>query len=499
VALVLLALGTTGALAAVHPSASERSGPDVLGAPRAQPGASRPLRTAILDDATFLSGDSELAFRRARSTGATLVRLGVRWREVALRRPREATSPADAAYDWKAIDRVVALAVRNGLAPILSIFSAPQWATGSASDNASFKPDPVELGRFARAAATRYGGSFRGLPRIRYWQVWNEPNLSIFLAPQYENGRPFAPAWYRRMVNAFAAGVRSVHSDNLVVAGGTAPFRDITPAVTKVDPRWGPLSFMRELLCLDRSLRRKCRARVRVDVWAHHPYTSGGPTHSADLSDDVSLGDLREMKAVLDAGVRAGNVVSSEPVQFWVTEFSWDSNPPDPEGVPAELHARWIAEALYRMWRAGVSLVTWFSLRDDPLTASYYQSSLFLRGATLEADRPKLGLQAFRFPLVAFPAGPREVYVWGRTPAGRRGRVVVEQSLGGGWRQLGLLTTDRYGIFTGTFAASPDGSVRARLRGRPDEARPFSLSPVADRIVNPFGQEALTEPRKPGG
>ena len=39
-------------------------------------------------------------------------------------------------------------------------------------------PNAREFGEFAKAIARRFGGGFDGLPRVRYWQVWNEPNLS---------------------------------------------------------------------------------------------------------------------------------------------------------------------------------------------------------------------------------------------------------------------------------------------------------------------------------
>jgi hypothetical protein len=208
------------------------------------------------------------------------------------------------------------------------------------------------------------------LPRVRYWQVGNEPNISLDLTPQLLNGRPVTPRAYRDMVNRSAASIKRVHPDNVVVAGGLAPFFDRTPYVTEQDPDWGPLTFMRQLLCLSRSLRPTCAHRVRFDVWSTHPYTSGGPTHKAYLPDDVSLGDLGEMRAVLNAAVRTGHVQSRNRVRFWVTEFSWDSKPPDPRGVPTSLLTRWVPHALYEMWRNGVSLVTWYQVRDEPLDKS---------------------------------------------------------------------------------------------------------------------------------
>jgi hypothetical protein len=452
--------------------------------------ASGPLQTAILDD-VFLRQEAPTAYAHTRLTGATAVRMNLYWKEVALRQPREETNPADPAYDWTSIDRAVRLAVRNGLMPILSLYLAPDWATQRGPAGTS-PPDPARFGRFARAAASRYSGAYRGLPRVRYWQSWNEPNISIFLSPQFDGRRPFSPGHYRRLTNELARAVKAVRADNVVIAGGTAPFRDITDSVKKVNPAWGPLSFMRELLCLSRSLTRKCRAPIQLDVWSHHPYTSGGPTHHANLPDDVSLADLPEMRKVLLAGIRAGNVVSSGPVRFWVTEFSWDSKPPDPRGVPTALLSRWVSEALYRMWRSGVSLVTWFSIRDEPLTSSFYQSSLFYRGASFADDRPKRALQAFRFPLVAFRNGAR-IDVWGRTPASRPGTVAIEQQTDGRWRQLGVLRSDRFGVFQHEFTSRAPGPVRARLLATHERSLAFSLRRVPDRFFNPFGQETILE------
>jgi Cellulase (glycosyl hydrolase family 5) len=446
--------------------------------------AAGPLTTAVVDDA-FLGPDAKTAFDRARSTGATAVRIVVLWSSVAPERPIDPADPADPAYRWADVDQAIRLAVADGLLPFLDLVNAPQWAAATGRDRPS-APNPVEFGRFAKAAAMRYSGSFDGLPRVRYWQAWNEPNLSLYLEPQYVETAPFSPGSYRTMVNEFAAGVKSVHGDNLVIAGGTAPFGG--------DNNVPPLTFMREFLCLSASLQPKCTEKVHLDIWAHHPYTSGGPTHQAFNANDASLGDLPEMRRVLTAGVESGNIVSSQPVEFWVTEFSWDSNPPDPKAVPIHLQARWVAEALYRMWNTGVSLVTWFTLRDQPLYQSFYQSGLFFDGASLATARPKPAFTAFRFPVVGIPI-PSGFLVWGRSPSGKPGRVIIEQSFKGGWNRLAMLRTDPFGIFQRSFKRRATGTVRASLAGLPDRTIPFGLKPVADRSYNPFGKTTLD----PGG
>lgn len=462
--------------------------------PAATAKAGGPLETGFLPAESIDGSDGALQLERMRAAGASVVRTFLTWRGVApqggeRQRPRfDARDHEDPAYRWEEFDRQVNAIFAAGLKPLVTIHSAPQWAypADAAIDGVAFRPDAAELGAFARAAARRYSGRVKGLPRVRLWQAWNEPNISIMLRPQLVGGRPVSPGLYRAMVNAIAGGVKSVHADNVVVAGGTAPFRDNTPEVQAQNKRWGPLTFMRQVLCLSRELRPTCKARVRFDVWSHHPYTSGGPTHEAVLPDDASLGDLPDVRRVLEAAVRAGHVRSRGKPRFWVTEFSWDSRPPDPNGVPTALHTRWVAEALYRMWLSGVSLVTWFSLRDQPLGTSFLQSGLYYRGATVAKDRPKPALQAFRFPLVAFVEGSR-VRVWGRTPAGKRGRVVVEQSFRGGWKRLGVLQSGQNGIFGRVFRTGTTGYVRARLASGTARAAPFSLKNVPDRFFTPFG------------
>lgn len=466
---------------------------------------SRPLATAVFDPFAFTSAQAPVEFARVKQAGATYVRLLLDWNTVAPNTPQKpdgfnAANPADPQYSWSAFDDQVQRAVAAGLQPIVDINGAPAWAQGIGEGPfGTVKPDPTEFGLFARAAAARFSGTFNGLPRVRFWQAWNEPNISLFLTPQFENRQPSSPQWYRRMVNSFADGVYAAHSDNYVIAGGTAPFRDITPSVLALDPDWGPLSFMRRLLCLSPSLKPTCSDPIRFDIWGTDPYTSGGPTHHAVLANDVSVGDLPEMRRVLDAGVESHHVISTRPIQFWVLEFSWDTNAPDPEGVPMPLAKRWVAEVLYRMSLSGVNLVTWFLLRDQPGETSFYQSGLYFQnGPDLGKDRPKPIVQAFRFPFVAFPSRGG-VLVWGRTPAGRPGTVLVEQSFKGGWRRLGVVKTDRYGILSRRFAGPPRGFVRARVLGSPGVAAvPFSLKHVPDRFFNPFGQPTLLEP-KPGG
>ena len=449
----------------------------------ARPGGS--LTTAVSDANAFAGSDAGVAFRRVRASGATAVRVEALWTSIAPARPSRPTDPADPVYAWAPLDAELRLAAANGLRPILSVWGAPAWARAGPG---RLDPVPADFGRFATALATRYSGRYRGLPRVRHWKVWNEPNATTYLAPQLARGRVVSAAVYRSLVNAFAGAVHRVSRANVVIAGALSPFTVSTESVRTV----GPMRFMRELLCMSdgRRPRPTCGARVEFDVWAHHPYTSGGPTHKAFRPDDVSLGDLGKMRRLLEAAVRARRVVARQRVPFWVTEFSWDTKPPDRGGVPTRLHSRWVAEALYRMWDAGVSLVTWYLLRDQPVAEGPFQSGLFWNGGSLARDRAKPALQAFRFPFVAFRKRGG-IFVWGRTPAGRPARVIVERRAGRRWRAAAVLRTNGAGIFTRQLPlrSSPRDSLRARIVGRADASLGFSLTRPRDRFVRPFGMQ----------
>ena len=151
----------------------------------------------------------------------------------------DARDPNDRHYNWQSFDTAVRTVVAAGLQPLVDLHDAPGWArekTCAGEGAGKCRPTSAALADFATAAAERYRGGFRGLPRVRYWQVWNEPNLSIELMPQVADGKPSSPDIYRDMVNAVAKSVHGVHRDNVVVAGGLAPFGgDIN------DPSGGPV------------------------------------------------------------------------------------------------------------------------------------------------------------------------------------------------------------------------------------------------------------------
>jgi hypothetical protein len=143
------------------------------------------------------------------------------------------------------------------------------------------------------------------------------------------------------------------------------------------------------------------------------------------------------------------------------------------------------------MWRAGVTQVTWFQLRDEADGGrphpQVFESGLYFRCAGgLACDRAKPALTAFKFPFVAFRARHGRASVWGRTPGGVRAKVSVEQATRHGWVRLATVKANRRGIFQGRVHRRNSRPLRARLANG-TTSLPFSLHRPRDRTVNPFG------------
>jgi Cellulase (glycosyl hydrolase family 5) len=448
-------------------------------------GGTIPLRTAILDQA-FEGPEQATAFPMAAAAGATYVRLSVAWKAIAPEsRPPNfvATDPTSPGYDWTEMDTILGEADAAGLTPILDIGEPPGWAWKTKPKGVNGgTPKAAELGDFATALATHYDGSIPGLPVEHVFQVWNEPNLSVDL-------NPVSASNYRGMVNAVANAVHAVDPSNLVVAGALDPFGH--PKGKK--QKWysvSPLAYMRSLLCLSNGSHphATCHNPVHFDAWSHHPYTFGGPFGHAKNPNDVELGDLPKMRAVLNAGVRLHQVVSSQPVQFWVTEFGWDTNPPRKHAAPLGLAARWTAESLHQMWLSGVSLVTWFLLEDFP-SPSPYQSGLYFHSSSLENARPKPTRTAFRFPFVAY-LKKGTVSIWGRVATSDQEVVAIQLRHGktGPWQNVALIRSNRYGIFKASLKlkATKKDWLRASATGSGNSLA-FSLTVPHDPNIGPWG------------
>ena len=420
------------------------------------------------------------AFDRARDAGARTARIAVFWRSVApggAAKPSgfDARNPADPNYNWAPLDRFVRAAGERGLDVLVTSYSAPDWAEGNDAEDRSnrigdagtYRPNGRDYGDFMHAMATRYSGSFpdplnpgRSLPRVRYYQAWNEQNFGQYLRAPRKSDIPVA---YVNLLNSAYDAVKGVDGSNLVLTGGLGPHGN-NGFASDVNPQ----AFMRSMMCLTgkggRKLGRKRGCKVpkpKFDVWTQHPYTFGGtPTSKAGNPDGAALGNMADVKRTLDYAVRKRAVLPRGRKALWATEFAWFSNPPGIRagngqelGLPLSRQAAYLSETAYRLWRLRFEALVWYGLTDYPQ---------FPSGLLFSDNKPKPVLAAFKLPFYA-DHGSRGVLVWGKvTGVTAKTRVRIERRSGRSWRRVDDVTTDARGVFYRRLKG-PRGVYRATV------------------------------------
>ena len=351
--------------------------------PPAQPEAGRLAQTRLFvgfhDDPSFRwRRDRAAMLRKARAGGATVIRTTIEWSEVAPEPPRRDGAPFDPSLHLDGIDELVRRAQSLGIEVLLTIWGTPDWANAGEGRN---RPphDHADLEAFARALADRYSGRHAGYPFVRFYSVWNEPNLEQFLAPQFdERGRSVSPWLYHRIFRAAYAGIKAGSPRALVAAGETSPRGRDTPSQDDVQDSHSPANFAGRLSRL--------RPALRFDAWAHHPYPRGprvGPLATTPWPN-VRLANLGRFEAGLDRwfGRRA--------IPIWLTEYAHETRPGDGKGVEPEAQARFAREALAAAAAdRRVRMFVWFTFRDD--AGNPWQSGLLEAGS-----RAKPAFASFR-------------------------------------------------------------------------------------------------------
>ena len=355
-------------------------------------------------------GPSSSAYERIKDAGANLTRVIIDWAIVA---PKERARIVGSDRPRRPQLRLVRVSTsRSGTRPtpalrvLASIYQAHRrgqngarpTSPGSATPTRTCSPtSPRPLPSATTAPDPQ--------PRVQYWKAWNEPNLFLFFLPQFKGrqegladalqddaeqvrdpgpGRQSdQPRGRRRPGAAPAAGrARSarLHAQAALPQGSLEPEAD--PGLR----REGEVRHLGQQPLYDRRARPTSQPDPMTYRWATCP----------------------KVKKVIRAASRY-NKVSSKPKKpaLWVTEFSWDSNRPDPGAAPMSTLKKWVPEALYGAWKAGVSKFFWLSLRDWERApglpySETIESGLYFRGETLAADKPKPILRAFRFPFVAY-------------------------------------------------------------------------------------------------
>jgi hypothetical protein len=179
------------------------------------------------------------------------LRIPIYWDEV---------EPAPGEFDFGPLDEEIGAAARHGIEVAPFVYGSPAWVESNPA-----RP-PLGAGAlaawrgFLRALVLRYGpqGSFwvgrRPRAPVRRWQIWNEPNFSLYWKPKIE------PAGYAKLLRASATTIRQADPAARIVLAGIAP----------VESGMKTWTFMRRLL-------RVHGVRRDFDFAADHPYSATIP------------------------------------------------------------------------------------------------------------------------------------------------------------------------------------------------------------------------------
>jgi Cellulase (glycosyl hydrolase family 5) len=324
----------------------------VLAAPAAL--AAERMWVGFHDDPSFRWVNNRASRVQGSATdGAAIMRLLVQWNLVAPRRPSTASDPFDPAYNFDDLDEALREAQKSDLEVMLTLSGTPRWANGGRGINAM----PRRLSdftAFARAISSRYSGRNNGYPFVRFWSVWNEPNLTRFLKPQFNSrGRSVAPANYARLYAAAYTGIKAGNPRAKVAMGETSARGSDRPQ--GVRPDHSPGRFAEGVA--------RANLRLRFDAWSHHPYPFNPNSRPGQVVrwPNVSLASLPRFNAELKRMFKRKNV------PIWVTEYGHQTSPPDSFGVSYARQAQYIRESIAMAKRLPfVEMFIWFVYQDDP-------------------------------------------------------------------------------------------------------------------------------------
>lgn len=276
------------------------SAPAATSAPVTDP----PLRVGVAyGDELVWKSDLELgrSLDAARDLGVDWIRVDLAWADIQPDSPK--------LYKWERFDRVFGAAKARNLRVLAVLAYTPVWARSPDCPNQSCPPaDPAKFADFARQAAERYAPQ-----GLRNWEVWNEPNFTVFWYP-----RPNA-ADYTALLKQTTAALRRVDPTMKVIMGGLAAMVDRGGNIPQID-------FLADVAALG-------GVKV-VDAIAFHPYTfpflssddsawrtSWDTIHGTRTMPD---GQFYSLRAVLNAYQLWGTPI-------WITEYG------APTGGPGDI------------------------------------------------------------------------------------------------------------------------------------------------------------------
>lgn len=256
---------------------------------------------------------------------------------------------------WEKFDTIVDLADKYNLKIIARVSHPPDWA--KAADGSAPLKDNKDLADFTNALLDHYKG------RIRYVQVWNEPNLSAEWVP----GKPVDPAGYAAMMKTMYPLVKAQHPDAILLSAPLA----ITLEGPELRGNMNDLDYWNGLY--------EAGIQGNFDVASANAY---GLDQPPDAEPGPRVLNFRRVELLHDIMVNNGDQDKS----VWLNEYAWNASPETLSEeeknywrhVSEETQAQWTVQGVdyareYWPW-VGVISIWYFRQVGDmsPDKAEYY-------------------------------------------------------------------------------------------------------------------------------
>jgi len=207
---------------------------------------------------------------------------------------------------WAKYDQIVDLAEEHGLEIIARLDNPPAWSreVGNAPGWSLAPPDNYEdYGDFVYAVVSRYRG------RIRYYQIWNEPNIF----PEWGD-QPADPAAYVELLKIAYRRAKEADPDSVILCAGLAQTTEEVP------PEFGPRNLS-DLVYLERMY--EAGVKGHFDIMGAMVYGLWTGPYDLRTSDDRT--NFSRVQLIREIMVRHGD--GHKPI--WATEIGWNATPPN--------------------------------------------------------------------------------------------------------------------------------------------------------------------------
>ncbi len=211
---------------------------------------------------------------------------------------------------WDKYDQIVDLADEYGLEIIVRLSSPPDWSRAAGSTHGAFAPPDnfSDYADFAVAVAERYQG------RLRYFQIWNEPNGNDEWGHQ-----PVDPEAYTRLLCETYSRLKAVDPSIVVLAAALTPTNELGGA----NERGG--TNLNDLIYLQRMY--DAGAKNCFDIMSVQGYgLFSGPTDRRMRPIVINYGRNQFLRDVMVANGDAHKAL-------WMAEMNWNAVP-DGLGAP---------------------------------------------------------------------------------------------------------------------------------------------------------------------